>query len=122
MTLPAIESRRHGIEQRGPGRGKIHGRPKAKGEADQTIRAAEGYRFERVNEAEGDAAAFSAVLREYVKSPEITRTLELAGVDPQHTRGPLGGRDVLRAWMARRNKPSKRTIGSPPVRCWMDSV
>jgi len=48
--------------------------PKAKGEADQTIRAAEGYRFKRVNEAEGDVAAFSAVLQQYVKAPEITRT------------------------------------------------
>ena len=48
--------------------------PKAKGEADQTIRAAEGYRFKRVNEAEGDVAAFTAVLQQYIKAPEITRT------------------------------------------------
>ena len=48
--------------------------PKAKGEADQTIQTAEGYRFKRVNEAEGDVASFSAVLAEYVKSPQITRT------------------------------------------------
>src|SRR3981081_4225846 len=48
--------------------------PKAKGEADQTIRGAEGYRFKRVNEAQGDVAAFNAVLRQYVKAPEITRT------------------------------------------------
>jgi modulator of FtsH protease HflK len=48
--------------------------PKAKGIADQTIRAAEGYRFKRVNEAEGDVAAFSAVLQQFVKAPEITRT------------------------------------------------
>src|SRR5215467_15796573 len=48
--------------------------PKAKGEADQTIRAAEGYRFKRVNEADGDVAAFSAVLQQYIKAPEITRT------------------------------------------------
>jgi membrane protease subunit HflK len=48
--------------------------PKAKGEADQTIRAVEGYRFKRVNEAEGDVAAFSAVLQQYVKAAEITRT------------------------------------------------
>jgi membrane protease subunit HflK len=48
--------------------------PKARGAADQTIRAAEGYRFKRVNEAEGDVAAFSAVLQQYVKAPEITRT------------------------------------------------
>ncbi len=48
--------------------------PKAKGQADETIRAAEGYRFKRVNEAEGDVAAFSAVLQQYIKAPEITRT------------------------------------------------
>src|ERR1700682_6171769 len=48
--------------------------PKAKGQADQTIRGAEGYRFKRVNEAEGNVAAFTAVLQEYVKAPEITRT------------------------------------------------
>ena len=57
--------------------------PKAKGEADQTIRGAEGYRFKRVNEAEGDVAAFNAVLQQYVKAPEITRTrlyLETMGV------------------------------------------
>src|SRR2546429_6202479 len=48
--------------------------PKAKGEADQTIRGAEGYRFKRINEAEGDVAAYSAVLQQYIKAPEITRT------------------------------------------------
>ena len=48
--------------------------PKAKGQADQTIRAAEGYRYKRVNEAEGDVAAFSAVLQQYIKAPEVTRT------------------------------------------------
>jgi modulator of FtsH protease HflK len=48
--------------------------PKAKGQADETIRAAEGYRFKRVNEAEGDVAAFTAVLQQYVKAPDITRT------------------------------------------------
>ena len=48
--------------------------PKAKGEADQQIRAAEGYQFKRVNEAEGDVASFNAMLAQYLKSPEITRT------------------------------------------------
>jgi modulator of FtsH protease HflK len=48
--------------------------PRARGEADQAIRAAEGYRFKRVNEAEGDVASFNAMLGEYVKAPEITRT------------------------------------------------
>jgi modulator of FtsH protease HflK len=48
--------------------------PRAKGQADETIRAAEGYRFKRVNEAEGDVAAFTAVLGQFVKAPDITRT------------------------------------------------
>ena len=48
--------------------------PRAKGEADSMIRTAEGYRFKRINEAEGDVASFNAVLQQYIKSPEITRT------------------------------------------------
>jgi membrane protease subunit HflK len=48
--------------------------PKARGEADQAIRGAEGYQFKRVNEAEGDVASFNAVLEQYAKAPEITRT------------------------------------------------
>jgi len=48
--------------------------PRARGEADQAIRGAEGYRFKRINEASGDVAAFNAVLTEYLKAPEVTRT------------------------------------------------
>jgi membrane protease subunit HflK len=48
--------------------------PRARGQADQTVRGAEGYRFKRVNEAEGDVASFNAMLTEYIKAPEITRT------------------------------------------------
>lgn len=48
--------------------------PRAKGQADQTIRGAEGYRFKRINEAEGDVASFNAMLQQYIKAPEITRT------------------------------------------------
>jgi len=48
--------------------------PRARGQADQAIRAAEGYRFKRVNEAEGDVASFNAILQQYIKAPEITRT------------------------------------------------
>jgi len=47
--------------------------PKATGEAEQTIRGAEGYAMERVNNAQGDASRFSAVYREYVKAPQVTR-------------------------------------------------
>jgi len=47
--------------------------PKATGEADQMLRAAEGYATERINNAMGDADRFSAVYREYVKAPAVTR-------------------------------------------------
>ncbi|HEU4419066.1 MAG TPA: FtsH protease activity modulator HflK, partial [Planctomycetota bacterium] len=48
--------------------------PRAQGEAAQKISEAEGYRLKRVNEALGDAAAFNAVLEQYIKAPEVTRT------------------------------------------------
>jgi membrane protease subunit HflK len=47
--------------------------PLAEGEKDQRIREADGYRLRRINEAEGDAARFSALLAEYSKAPEVTR-------------------------------------------------
>src|SRR5690606_11635427 len=47
--------------------------PRARGEADQKIRGAEGYRMKRVNEAKGDVASFLAQLAEYVKAPDVTR-------------------------------------------------
>lgn len=46
----------------------------AEGVKDQNIEAAEGYALKRVNEAEGDVARFKAVLKEFEKAPEITRT------------------------------------------------
>jgi len=48
--------------------------PRAQGEAVQKIRAAEGYAARRVNEATGEVSAFNALLREYAKAPEVTRT------------------------------------------------
>lgn len=48
--------------------------PRAQGEAAQKISEAEGYKLKRVNEALGDANAFNAVLAQYVKAPEVTRT------------------------------------------------
>ena len=48
--------------------------PRAKGEAESAVQAAEGYRFKRINEAEGDIASFNAVLEQYVKAPQVTRT------------------------------------------------
>ena len=48
--------------------------PRAEGEAGQKVSVAEGYKLKRVNEAIGDVSAFSAVLAEYLKAPEVTRT------------------------------------------------
>ena len=47
--------------------------PLAKGQTDQMIRAAEGYALERVNNAQGDASRFEAVLIEYQRAPLVTR-------------------------------------------------
>ncbi|AFM26397.1 FtsH protease activity modulator HflK [Desulfomonile tiedjei] len=47
--------------------------PKARGQAQQTIREAEAYKAQRVIRAKGDAERFTTVLREYVKSPSVTR-------------------------------------------------
>ncbi|OYP30469.1 FtsH protease activity modulator HflK [Rhodopirellula sp. MGV] len=47
--------------------------PRARGQAEQKIQGAEGYATKRVNEAEGDVARFNAVLKEYVKAPEVTK-------------------------------------------------
>jgi len=47
--------------------------PKARGEAQKVIRAAEGYATEKVNKAKGDVARFLAVLGEYEKNPRLTR-------------------------------------------------
>jgi len=48
--------------------------PRAQGEAEQKISMAEGYKLKRVNEALGDVSAFNAVLAEYLKAPDVTRT------------------------------------------------
>jgi len=48
--------------------------PRAKGEADQRIQAAQGYLDKRVNEAQGDVNRFNALLAEYLKAPEVTKS------------------------------------------------
>jgi membrane protease subunit HflK len=48
--------------------------PRAKGEATKIIEEAEGYKLERINLAQGDAARFNSIFKEYLKAPEITRT------------------------------------------------
>ena len=48
--------------------------PKARGEARTTISEAEAYRQERIAEAVGETDRFLALLTEYQKAPEITRS------------------------------------------------
>ncbi len=46
---------------------------RARGEAEQTISNAEGYKLDRVNRAKGEAARFESLYSEYRKAPEVTR-------------------------------------------------
>ena len=46
--------------------------PAAKGEAERTIRAAEGYALDRINRAKGDASRFLSVYKEYAKAKDVT--------------------------------------------------
>ena len=48
--------------------------PKARGEARTVIAEAEAYRQQRIAEAVGETDRFLALLREYEKAPEITRS------------------------------------------------
>jgi membrane protease subunit HflK len=48
--------------------------PRARGEAAKKIEEARGYAIDRVNRALGDAQRFDAMLTEYLKAPEVTRT------------------------------------------------
>jgi modulator of FtsH protease HflK len=48
--------------------------PKARGEAQSLVLAAQGYREQRVAEAVGNSARFLELLAEYSKAPEITRS------------------------------------------------
>lgn len=47
--------------------------PKARGQADETIQQAKGYATERINNAEGEASRFTALYKEYIKAPEVTK-------------------------------------------------
>lgn len=56
--------------------------PKAKGNAQQTILAAEGYALERVNRSQGEANRFLDVLKEYRQAKDVTkRRLYLESMD-----------------------------------------
>ena len=47
--------------------------PKASGEAERTLREAEGYSLDKINRAKGDTERFLAVLEEYKKAPDVTK-------------------------------------------------
>ena len=47
--------------------------PKARGQAQQVVLAAEAYETERVLQSQGDVAKFAAVLEEYRKGRDVTR-------------------------------------------------
>jgi membrane protease subunit HflK len=47
--------------------------PAAKGDAEKTIRSAEGYALDRINRAQGDAARFVSLYEEYTKAKDVTR-------------------------------------------------
>ena len=88
--------------------------PKAKGEAEQAIRAAEGYALERVNNAQGDASRFEAFHEEYRKAPAVTRKriyLETMG-----TLIPKVGRKVILDEKARGVLPLLQLGGAAEVK------
>jgi membrane protease subunit HflK len=47
--------------------------PAARGEAERTIKAAEGYALDRVNRSKGDAARFTAQYKEYAQAKDVTK-------------------------------------------------
>jgi modulator of FtsH protease HflK len=48
--------------------------PRARGEANQAVSNAQNYKQQRIAEAIGDTTRFLAVLREYRKAPDVTRS------------------------------------------------
>jgi len=56
--------------------------PEARGEAERTIKGAEGFALDRVNRAKGDASRFNSIYAEYVKAQDVTKRrlyLEMLG-------------------------------------------
>ena len=47
--------------------------PASRGEAERTIKAAEGYALDRINRAKGDSSRFTAVYKEYIKAKDVTK-------------------------------------------------
>jgi membrane protease subunit HflK len=48
--------------------------PRARGEASRTVSDAQNYKQQRIAEAIGNATRFQALLQEYQKAPEVTRS------------------------------------------------
>ncbi|WP_339133122.1 MAG: FtsH protease activity modulator HflK [Candidatus Electrothrix sp. GW3-4] len=48
--------------------------PKARGSAKQIIEEAHGYAVQRINNAKGETARFNAIVAEYLKAKEVTRS------------------------------------------------
>lgn len=48
--------------------------PRARGEAKKIVQEAEGYATERINRAQGEVNRFLAVLKEYERNSQVTRT------------------------------------------------
>ena len=56
--------------------------PAARGEAERTIKGAEGFALDRVNRAKGDTSRFNSIYAEYVKAQDVTKRrlyLEMLG-------------------------------------------
>lgn len=47
--------------------------PAARGEAERTLKGAEGYALDRVNRAKGDASRFKSMYAEYAKAKDVTK-------------------------------------------------
>jgi membrane protease subunit HflK len=47
--------------------------PTARGEAERTIKGAEGYALDRVNRSKGDASRFVSIYKEYVNAKDVTK-------------------------------------------------
>jgi membrane protease subunit HflK len=86
--------------------------PRAKGEADQRIQAAQGYLDKRVNEAQGDTNRFNALLTEYLKAKEVTKSrifFETMGDVLPHLQGKLILDDTLKGVLPHLN------LNEPPA-------
>jgi membrane protease subunit HflK len=99
--------------------------PRVRGQANQLAAEAEGYAAERVNNAHGEVARFSAILGEYKNAPEVTRRrlyLEMIGdvlpragklmVVQQGQQGPLPLLDLQKGAASRATKTVAKAGGA----------